>query len=358
MAELPTIFLSYCWANEAEAEQIYRDLQAVGITVRKDSHQMAYRDSISQFMQSIRSADYALLLLSEQYLKSQSCMYEVGQLFQEQDAHRRLLPVLLDGTRIHGPRERLTYVRYWQEQQKMLQKELRPLDPANAAGLYAQLRIIQDIAGHIDGFLSTVTDMQAITFSKLRQRAYRPLLLAAGFQDITHLYELLNVFTLKGHEEREMALDVYLTRFPADAFYHGVKAGICRDAGRINQARFHYEQAIELRPQHTEALNNLGELYRTRLNDPATACTYYERALAVDPKMTIARLNLGYVHNEHFKKSDAARAQYEAILAYEPECAPAHLSIANILKICCLRTSQQQIEWSQDTIPAPSSPHF
>lgn len=331
MTKLPTIFLSYCGVNQAEAEQIYADLKAVGITVIKDSHEMAYLDSVGKFMQSIRDADFALLLLSEHYLKSRSCMYEVSQLFQEREAAQKLLPVLVDGTKLYGTRERISYIQYWQDEQKALKKALKKLDPVNAAGLYEDLRTITEIASRMDSMLTTFADLKTITLSKLRARLYQPLLVAAGFNDLSYLFQLLTIFTLKTVEDKELALDEYLTQFPANAFYYGVKAGVCRDAGRIKQACFNYEKALELHPQHTEALNNLGELYRIHLNDPAKACQYYEQAIAVDPSLTVARLNLGYVRNRDLQDPEGAKAQYEQILAYEPTSAKAHLNLANIL---------------------------
>ena len=74
------IFLSYSWKNKDIADKIYYDLTLVGFHVVKDDHELKYTNKISDYMLRIRNADYALLLISDDFLKSINCMTEVMHL--------------------------------------------------------------------------------------------------------------------------------------------------------------------------------------------------------------------------------------------------------------------------------------
>jgi hypothetical protein len=108
----PKIFISYCWTDQEVAEKIYDDLTQVGIIVRKDNHELQYKDSVTKYMNSIRDSDYAILLISDSYLKSKNCLYEISQLLKEKDIHDKVLPIILESAKIYNTQDRITYVNY------------------------------------------------------------------------------------------------------------------------------------------------------------------------------------------------------------------------------------------------------
>jgi tetratricopeptide (TPR) repeat protein len=87
-----------------------------------------------------------------------------------------------------------------------------------------------------------------------------------------------------------------------------------------------YERAIEVDPNSTGALVNLGTLYfnARRYND---AERYYKRALEVDPEYALAHFNLGNLYDE---RGDRARAMqhYLEALRSNPSYADAHYNVA------------------------------
>src|SRR5690606_22332781 len=121
MPNMSSIFLSYCWANRDQAEQIFKDLMQVGVPIKMDTHQLEYKDDLNSFMESIRDADYAILLISDDYLKSVNCMFEVSHLLKEKEYHQKILPVVCDGTSFFKPKERLKYIQFWEQELKSLE---------------------------------------------------------------------------------------------------------------------------------------------------------------------------------------------------------------------------------------------
>lgn len=73
--------------------------------------------------------------------------------------------------------------------------------------------------------------------------------------------------------------------------------------GRVDVALQMYEKALELSPQNTATLNNLGFYYKD-LN-PLLAEDYFKKALEIDPEYELARNNLALLYNklENYKES-------------------------------------------------------
>lgn len=110
-----SLFMSYCWAENEIAEKIYSDLIQIGVSIIKDNHQLAYKDSIKNFMNSIRDSDFAILLISDNYLKSKNCIYEMLQLFKEKEYQKKVLPIIIEGTKIYSAIDRISYIKYWEQ---------------------------------------------------------------------------------------------------------------------------------------------------------------------------------------------------------------------------------------------------
>jgi Tfp pilus assembly protein PilF len=87
-----------------------------------------------------------------------------------------------------------------------------------------------------------------------------------------------------------------------------------------------YEQAIEVDPNSTGALVNLGTLYfNARKHNDAER--YYKRALEVDPEYALAHFNLANLYDERGDRSRATQHYLEALRS-NPSYADAHYNIA------------------------------
>lgn len=80
----PQIFLSYCWNDSNTADEIYNQLTIDSqITLHRDKLDIRHWGSIKEYMQSIPDMDYTILLISDAYLKSSNCMYEVLEVMRD-----------------------------------------------------------------------------------------------------------------------------------------------------------------------------------------------------------------------------------------------------------------------------------
>lgn len=154
-----TIFLSYNWHDEQIADKIDKHLSKFpNITVKRDVRDIGTWKSIKGFMKSIRQQDYAVLLISDFYLKSKNCMFEVTEIMKEQEYRDRIFPAVLECS-IYEPLGRAKYIEYWQKECEALETAIKGLDLANAAELVNDLKWYKSIASSVGEFLSIVADM-------------------------------------------------------------------------------------------------------------------------------------------------------------------------------------------------------
>jgi tetratricopeptide (TPR) repeat protein len=97
-----------------------------------------------------------------------------------------------------------------------------------------------------------------------------------------------------------------------------------------DQAREAYRRALELEPDHSGALVNLGRLLHAA-GAPGAAEAHYRRALEAHPEDATAAFNLGVVLGDQGKLDEAIEA-YERAARIDPGAADAHYNAALLLE--------------------------
>lgn len=151
------VFVSYCWANESILQTITDHLYKK-VNLHFDKLDIGEWKSIKAYMQSIPQMDYTILLISDKYLKSANCMYEVLEVMRDRNYKNKIFPVVID-KRIYDPRVRAEYVKYWQKQYSDLNGSLQGIHIENMGNLGENLKQCQDISSNIANFLDLVSDM-------------------------------------------------------------------------------------------------------------------------------------------------------------------------------------------------------
>ena len=112
------------------------------------------------------------------------------------------------------------------------------------------------------------------------------------------------------------AIDAY-NQTPAKSAVIWNKMGIAwHHLFAVDQARRDYQQALRLRPDYPEALNNLGAIYYAKKNY-GKAISYYAKALQFDPKSAAVYSNLGTAYFARGKVAQGIDA-YRNAFAFDP----------------------------------------
>lgn len=153
------IFLSYSWNDTKIADNIDNLLKKHGIVFNRDKNDIDTWGSIRKYMSSIRKTDYALIIISESYLKSVNCMYEILELMKENEYKERILTVILN-SEIYNPERKADYIKYWENKYKKLEKKIRTIkNIENITDLTSDLKRYRQISLSIGEFLALITDL-------------------------------------------------------------------------------------------------------------------------------------------------------------------------------------------------------
>lgn len=148
------------------ADKLDGILTDVGCVINRDTHNLKYWTSIKEYMQSIIDNDYIIMIISDEYLKSASCMNEILELMKMHDFKKHILPIVLDN-RIYIIENQINYIGYWEDECKRLKKRLKEIQIENLADFPAELRKYQDIASSIGKLLKIVTDIKNPSYNEM-----------------------------------------------------------------------------------------------------------------------------------------------------------------------------------------------
>lgn len=153
-----TIFLSYSWKDEALADEIEDAYNYTNIKIIRDKNTIEYWGSIRKYMETINSTDYVILLISDSFLKSIKCMYEINELIKNTDYQNRIFPLVIENS-IYTIEGKISYITYWEKKYNELNKEAKKIkNIENSNSILSDLKLVKEISYTIGDFLQVISD--------------------------------------------------------------------------------------------------------------------------------------------------------------------------------------------------------
>ncbi len=157
--------------------------------------------------------------------------------------------------------------------------------------------------------------------------------LLVAFQDDTLVYQVWEVTTTPGvgatrSNARIASKHTETFRYP-DAETHNNLGTALAQAGKIDEAIAHFEQALRSRPDFAEAHYNLGSAL-LQVGKNQEAIEHLEQALRIKPDYVEAHCNLG-VALIQLGRPQEAMGHWEQALQIKPNYAEAHYNLGNAL---------------------------
>jgi hypothetical protein len=167
----PGVYISYAWGDSTPEGQrrgqlvtdLCAALKAAGITVLIDHEQVKPGARISSFMHAIGRGDAIIVILSDKYLESEYCVYELNAIWKEsrQDPDHflgRVIPLTLPDANLKLTKDLLARRDYWSTQWKLI-KELIVKDPdATGIEIFVKCKDIQQFSQQIADILALLND--------------------------------------------------------------------------------------------------------------------------------------------------------------------------------------------------------
>lgn len=189
----PKIFLSYARANKDVADEIDNYFEQFGITFQRDVRDINYTDSVKDFMNRIDQSDFVVMLISDEYIKSENCMYEVTALLGVHGFEKKILPIVVNDASIFKRDDHRKYYEYWN---KELQAASELNDKYfNEKTLEAKKKI-QSINNSLGLFFRRISNMKILIYENIKKTSFDALLEVIGMKIPTYSKPVSLVFDL------------------------------------------------------------------------------------------------------------------------------------------------------------------
>jgi len=320
MSDNPRIFLSYSWRNKEKAN----DFKGVGITLTRDIRDTQYKTDLKEYMRSVRDHDYMLILISDYFLRSVNCMFEVMEIFKEKEFNKRVLQIILDDANIYTAKGRLSYIHYWEKEQCDLNCLIKSGDLKNLGSIFKDLKQLDNICSNIGEFLEFLANELTIPFTDLKNQNYKFILGFIGYSNSSKKEELMQIISIKDEEKQDIALEEYLevNRELSDGYF--VQGFVNQNRNSHLKAIRSYNRAIELNPENALAYYNRanGFSIKGRLGK---ALDDYTKAIELNPEDSVVYNNRGtFFYNEG--ELEKALEDYTKAIKLNPEYASAYFN--------------------------------
>lgn len=186
-----SIFLSYCQKDKGIADIVDKRLPEIEnrIEITRDIRVVNYRERFSEFMQTISEKDFVLSIVSDRYLKSRNCMYEMSELMRDRKFADKLLFVVVSdedikycneentteaensksiGAHIYEIINQTKYILHWQKQESDMIDAIKAInDPILSGNQNSELEIIKKIQLNLRDIMKDLSDRKGISFEEM-----------------------------------------------------------------------------------------------------------------------------------------------------------------------------------------------
>lgn len=195
-AEKKKVFLSYCSKDECIADMIDAAIQLqLGdfVQISRYTRDVGYRDSFRTFMDSIGEHDFVVAIVSDNYLKSEACMYEAGEIVKNRMMTKKLLFVILGeddrkyyppdycgniAANIYSKTGRAEYILFWQEKYDEFENTINRISRnERKVEMTKDLRLLSSIVDHdISPFMDYLSDANGIALGTMLKSDFNEIL--------------------------------------------------------------------------------------------------------------------------------------------------------------------------------------
>ena len=189
------VFLSYSHNDTCIADLVDEKLTFFGkgrLAITRDKRTLEYKSDIDKFMQTVSTHDYMVSIISDSYLKSRGCMYEVSELMRNRAFNDKLLTIILskaDESFYPADKKpeqikadvyslnRFEYIKYWEaEKEKVNKLNSEISDLALKQGLVDEIKQINVISMNAAELIEIFKKSLGKDFSEINQNAFSDLL--------------------------------------------------------------------------------------------------------------------------------------------------------------------------------------
>ncbi len=150
----PSVFISYSWDDSEAATYIENSIRDIA-DVHIDRKTLEKGASITEYMKTIGDQDLVIVLLSDSYLKSESCMFEALELMKDNNWADKTICVVFSYDIFDNKTSR---IEFWECKEKDCKEKIEKNSGGYNKELTDELSRFKAIKLNIYSFLETLSD--------------------------------------------------------------------------------------------------------------------------------------------------------------------------------------------------------
>jgi len=171
------IFISYAWGGESEkiVNELDAAFQQKNITIVRDKRDLGFKGMITDFMQQIGTGKAVILVISDKYLKSPYCMYELLEIYRNLKFQERIFPIVMEDAQIFEPLKRLQYLKHWKDKKQELDDAIRDFGTDAITVIGDDYKTYSKIFNNFGEVSNILKDINALTPQMHREDNFKTL---------------------------------------------------------------------------------------------------------------------------------------------------------------------------------------
>ena len=173
------VFFSYAWGGESEnlVDEMYDAFVAAGYQAIRDRTALHYKDLISDFMQKLGKGKTIIIALSDRYLRSENCMFELYEMYRNSgldkyELIKKIYPIRVEKLDLGNPKVITDYFKHWQHKEMEWEQLVLDLGTNIQEAQLRQYRKIRKIIAELGELLDILKDINSLTKEELSKQNF------------------------------------------------------------------------------------------------------------------------------------------------------------------------------------------
>jgi tetratricopeptide (TPR) repeat protein len=313
-----SLFISYSSKDKSYAEEIDSKLSRYGVTLIRDERDLKPLASIKEFMQEIKDSDYAVCLISDNYLKSPNCLYEFNEFLKVADSKERLMPVLLPGTKFSDDKYAV-FVAQGKEADRLKTKQKKQLLVSAIREWFSPKKPLDNSQFALfNKAWEYLTGNKCFGYNDIAGKSFKDVFSFVGVYEEKVWDEAARIKKIADSQEREIAYEKLMQQYPEGFATLYNRAAVCDDNKEYKLAEFYYQEFLKKFPgpeDQVMGLYGLGLTY-THMENYQQAIKCHMGAISLNPGAWKSYQGLGDIYikqNRNQEALDSYKAAYNIV---------------------------------------------
>lgn len=172
--EVALLYISYSWSCSEVIDSLCNGLTKAKIPYCRDIKDCGYRENIRRFEEEIGRGSKVLAYISDEYIKSINCMYELALVFAHGDVEKRLFPIVTISNRRDTAYFKELF-EYWNSEYQKRKEILDDLPSGASLQAIMELGYCNLIIHELPEIVNYLADVNTLTMDQLSENNFKVL---------------------------------------------------------------------------------------------------------------------------------------------------------------------------------------